>query len=317
MIKSVILFTLNLFLVFSFNAYSSNFFVINASIVKGKYKSLVVKSYCDMNQKDTLIQWERCYYDDYDSILCDTRGNALASYKFDANWEVHSTFFEYDNLSNRISLKSIDSNGKVLNYTKSSYKFDHKGRIIEETDTSIVDGIVNNPIVIKGKAIYDENGNKTEDQLIDAKGALTSKNEYKYNESHKVVEETQLSGEGKIWVRAVFGLDDRGNRNSWERYDVHGNLTSRIIKEYDKNNNLTEQTEYEGRDGQMKFLFRATLKYDQDNNQTEVSYYNEKGDLISQVFYFYKYDSHRNWIECTGGDSKSPGKKIVRKIEYY
>lgn len=314
--KLAILFTCCLTIVFSIHISASDFFSINPRSVKGKYKSLVIKSYCDNDSTDTLVKWERCYFDDYDSITCDTKGNILSSFKFDSNWQMDSAFFEYDNLSNRICDKSYNSKGKLLNYTRHFYKYDNKNRIIEEIDSSIVDGLTH-VMVIKGQTLYDENGNKTEDYLVDEKGNITSREVYKYNNENKVVEQSELMNPNRVWNRQVYKYDSLGYTNLWEWYDQNGQVTSRIKRRCDKDNNLLELTEFQMKDGKMKFQYRTTLKYDEHNNQTEVNYFNEKGDLLSHQTFCYKYDDHGNWIECTGCSQKYPSKKIVRKIVYF
>lgn len=314
--KFTVLITCCLIIIFSINSYASDLSSINPHTIKGKYKSLVIKSYCDVDNKDTLTKWERCYYDDYDSITCDTKGNILSSFKFDSNWQIHSTFNEYDSLSNKVCNKSYNSKGKLLNHTRYFYKYDHKNRIIEATDSSIVDGLTN-MVVIKGQTVYDINGNKTEDHLVDAKGNITSKEIYKYNKDNKIIEQTELMNQNEVWNRRVYKYDSLGCTDSWEWFDRNGKVTSRIKRRCDNNNNLLELTEYTIKEGQMQFQLRTTLKYDQHNNQSEVNCFNEKGDLLSHQTFCYKYDDHGNWIECTSYAQKHPIKKTVRKIEYF
>lgn len=297
-------------------SYASDLFSINARIVKGKYKSMVIKSYCDIDNKDSITRWDRCDYDSYDSITCDTKGNIISSFKYDSNWEVHSMFIEYDGLSNRICSKSYNSKGKLLNHTKHFYKYDNKNRIIEEIDSSIVDGLTH-VMVIKGQTLYDENGNKTEDHLVDEKGNITSREVYKYNNENKVIEKSELMNPNKVWNRQVYKYDSLGYTNLWEWYDKNGQVTSRINRRCDKDNNLLELMEFRHKDGNMKLQYRTTFKYDEHHNQTLVIYFNEKGDVLSRQIFCYKYDDHGNWIECTGCSQKYPTKKTVRKIDYF
>ena len=311
------LLTVILLVGFISNVYSSQANRIDSRALKEKCKSLTISVYCNIENYDKPGVWRKCYYDECDSLFFDQKGNVLKSFGFDEKWNIRRTEFEYDNLSNRINTKSYDSTGKLLNHTKGNYKYDNKDRIIEESSTSTGDAIVTKYHVDRAKIKYDELGNKTEYCLIDANGKELSKISYRYNEKNQITEESHIITGTSIINTDYYEYDERGNRTLWEHY-TRGKLYSRNLTKYDDRNNLIEYVEYENRDGQLKFLFKSTLKYDENNNQTEVNTYNEKGDSIAVGTYNYKYDHQGNWIECIGfNQQKKPTLKIVRKIDYY
>jgi hypothetical protein len=241
----------------------------------------------------------------------------LKSFGFDEEWNIRITEFEYDSLSNRISLKSYDSTGKLLNHTKDNYKYDNKNRIIEESSTSTGDAIVNKYRVGRAKIKYDEFGNKTEYCLIDANGKEGSKISYIYNEKNQIIEESSTIPGTSIINTEYYEYDEHGNRSLWEHYN-RGKLISRNLTKYDDRNNRIEYVDYNVRNGQLKFEFKSTIEYDESNNQTKVRTFNEKDELLSTVNYKYQYDQKGNWTECVSYDTRNnPGQKILRKIDYY
>lgn len=299
------------------NVYSSQANRINPRTLKEKCKSLTIRIYCNIENDDKPFIWRKCYYDECDSLLFDQKGNVLKSFGFDEKWNILRTEFEYDNLSNRISLKSYDSTGKLLNHTKETFMYDHKGRIIGESSTSTGDGLVNKYHVIRSKSKYDEDGNRTEYCLIDANGKESSKTSYIYDEKKQITEESNIISGTSIINTEYYEYDEHGNRTLWEHYN-RGKLYSRNLTKYDDRNNMIEYVEYDRRDGQLMFVFKSTIEYDESNNQTKVSTYNEKDELLSSVNYRYQYDQKGNWTECVLYNTKKiPGRKIVRKIEYY
>lgn len=302
----------------SFNALGQD--RINPRTLKEKCKSLTIRIYCNIKNDDKPVIWQRCYYDDCDSLLFDQKGNVLKSFGFDENWNIRKAEFEYDSLSNRISTKSYDSSGKLLNHTEFKYKFDDKGHIVEEiSDESFFvpgDSFLNR-MVNTGKSKYDENGNKTELCLIIANGKVTSTVAYKYNENNQLIEESSIISGTSIINTEYYEYDKHGNRTLWEHYN-RGKLYSRNLSKYDDRNNLIEHVEYERRDGQLMFVFKSTIEYDESNNQTKVNTSNEKDELLLSVNYRYQYDQKENWTECALDDTRNiPVRKIVRKIEYY
>ncbi|HEY3371673.1 MAG TPA: hypothetical protein VGK10_12530 [Prolixibacteraceae bacterium] len=296
------------------HSYASQAHSINPRILKGKCRSLVIKYFCDINRNDTLVQWERCYYIDYDSLTYDRKGNLLSACGFDSDWKTHKSIFEYDSLSNRTSTKSYDSSGSLANHTKFKYKLDDQGHVVEEISDesfSVPGDSILNRMLNTGKSKYDKNGHKTELCLSAANGKVASTIAYKYNEKNQLIEENSIISGTSITNTDYYEYDEHGNRTLWEHYNK-GKLSSRNLSKYDDRNNLIEHIAFDGRDGQLLFAFRSGLKYDQNNNQTEVNFYNEKGDLLSQISYSYRYDNQGNWIECI-----TRGQKIVRKIEYF
>lgn len=298
------------------DSYSSEAHRINPHILKEKCKSLVIKCFCNINSRDSVVTWERCYYDDYDSLVYDRKGNVLSTCSFDFDWKTHKSIFEYDSLSNRIRSKSYDSKHILQNYSRDTYKYDIKGHILEVKEIETGEAIANNYMEFSIKYKYDENGNQVECCLIDPK-AISSKSIYKFNENNKVIEEIHFSSAGKVWNWDRYDYDNHGNRILWEQYNSEDKLTSRIKQKYDNSNNLIDNEEYELTDGKLQFAFRSKLKYDRNNNQIEVNTYNEKGDLASTLSFSYIYDNQGNWTECFEYYKDKPTKKIVRKIEYF
>lgn len=290
---------------------------INPRSLKEKCKSLTIRIYCIIENYDNPGIWRKCYYDDCDSLFFDQKGNVLKSFSFDENWKKQKAEFEYDNLSNRIRSKSYDSNGKLLNHSEFKYKYDHKGHIIEDQWTETGSAIVNNSREFKITSKYDESGNKTESRIINANGEVSSKNIYKYNDNNQLIEESFVFPENIESQKEVYRYDILGNRALQEHYNK-GKLYSKINWIYDSKHNLIEVTEYEKKGDELKFVSRSSFKYDDHGNQIEESTSNEKGELLSSVNYRYQYDQKGNWRECIFYDTKNiPGRKIVRKIEYY
>lgn len=106
--------------------------------------------------------------------------------------------------------------GKVKSITENTYEAVEKFGQIEKGDVLVDSSAV---YTDDGRfKIYNEKGNKIEENYYNSNGSLIYKNTYKYDEKGNIIEENH--------------------------YDSNGRLDSKYTYEYDKNNNWTQRIEY-------------------------------------------------------------------------
>ena len=164
--------------------------------------------------------------------------------------------------------------GKVKSIKETTYKAVDKFGQIEKGD------VLNNYF-----NIYNEKGNKIEDNFYDSDGNLSSKDTYEY--------------------------DEKGNNIEKNNYDSDGSLNSKTTYKYDKKGNKIEDNSYDS-DGSLNS--KTTYKYDEKGNMIE---YNTDGRFGEKYTYKYEYDKNNNWIQQVTYEDNKPIQITERIIEYY
>ena len=132
--------------------------------------------------------------------------------------------------------------GKVKSITENTYEAVDKFGQIEKGDV-----LVDSSAVYTDDGhfkIYNEKGNKIEENYYNSNGSLIYKNTYKYDEKGNNIEEYHYDEDGKFNYKYTYKYDEKGNNIEKNNYDSNGRLDSKYTYEYDKNNNWTQRIEY-------------------------------------------------------------------------
>ena len=132
--------------------------------------------------------------------------------------------------------------GKVKSITENTYEAVDKFGQIEKGDV-----LVDSSAVYTDDGhfkIYNEKGNKIEENYYNSNGSLIYKNTYKYDEKGNKIEEYHYDEDGKFNYKYTYKYDEKGNNIEKNNYDSNGRLDSKYTYEYDKNNNWTQRIEY-------------------------------------------------------------------------
>ena len=167
--------------------------------------------------------------------------------------------------------------GKVKSIKETTYKAVDKFGQIEKGD------VLNNYF-----NIYNEKGNKIEDNSYDSDGSLNSKTTYKY--------------------------DKKGNKIEENIYDSNGKFVRKTTYKYDKKGNIIEEKSYYP-DGSL--IYKNTYKYDEKGNMIEENWYESDGSLYEKHTYKYEYDKNNNWTQRIQYKNTIPLNITERIIEYY
>ena len=83
------------------------------------------------------------------------------------------------------------------------------------------------------------------DVLVDSSAVYTDDGHFKiYNEKGNKIEENYYNSNGSLIYKNTYKYDEKGNIIEENHYDSNGRLDSKYTYEYDKNNNWTQRIEY-------------------------------------------------------------------------
>lgn len=297
--------------------------------LKGNIKSVKSIEY-DAKEKFGEIAKEKITWDKYGNypIVFNESGNQIENNIYPYGTLESKSIYKYDEKGNMIELNEYSSDGDLKN--KSIFKYDDEGN---PTDCDVYesDGSLENQIVW----VFANNKRK-EYKKLDSKGNIVSKFIYKYDDDD-LKETIQFGLDGKLEKKYRFKYDNNGNQTESKEVSPDGNLIKLVTSIFDEDNNEIERNIY---DSKEKLENKHTYKYDKQNKLIEhknddidwgtFTYrYNEKGNLYEQVNFnlkkentfnlknTFKYDNVGNWIEKTEVKGIIPKTITERQIIYY
>ena len=176
--------------------------------------------------------------------------------------------------------------GKVKSITENTYEAVDKFGQIEKGDVLVDSSAV---YTDDGRfKIYNEKGNKIEENYYNSNGSLIYKNTYKYDEKGNKIEENYYNSNGRLYSKTTYKYDEKGNKIEEYHYDEDG-----------------------------KFNYKYTYKYDEKGNKIEENWYDSDGSLYEKHTYKYEYDKNNNWTQRIQYKNTIPLNITERIIEYY
>ena len=175
--------------------------------------------------------------------------------------------------------------GKVKSITENTYEAVDKFGQIEKGDV-----LVDSSAVYTDDGhfkIYNEKGNKIEENYYNSNGRLIYKNTYKYDEKGNIIEENYYNSNGRLYSKATYKYDEKGN--------------------------MIEDNFYDSDNGSL--IYKNTYKYDEKGNNIEKNNYDSNGRLDSK--HTYEYDKNNNWTQRIEYKNTIPHRITERIIEYY
>jgi len=176
-------------------------------------------------------------------------------------------------------------------------------------------------------ANYDESGNKIEVIFLDKKKEI-----YKYDKSGNMVESTNYGDDGSISGRHTSEFDNNGYKIAENYFTSSGKISSSQTAKYDNNGNKIEENNFNS-SGEKWGSW--TAKYDDNGNKIEFidingkenSVYDIKNNIIHFVKYrldgsvsfeeTYTYNDNNKIIEkIKQNNGKYDNSKVVNKYEY-
>ena len=192
--------------------------------------------------------------------------------------------------------------GKVKSIKGNTYEAIDKFGQIEKGD--VLDAYFN---------IYNEKGNKIEDNSYDSDGSLEYKYTYKYDKKENKIEENFYIY-GGLNSKSIYKYNEKGNKIELNVYDSDGRLVSKYTYKYDEKGNMIEENWYNS-DGRLNS--KTTYKYDEKGNNIEENNYDSDGRLGKNYTYKYEYDKNNNWTQRIEYKNTIPVNITERIIEYY
>ena len=202
--------------------------------------------------------------------------------------------------------------GKVKSITENTYEAVDKFGQIEKGDILVDSSAVYTDY---GRfKIYNEKGNKIEENYYNSNGSLDFKDTYKYDEKGNKIEKNRYNSDGSLYYKVTYKYDGKGNKIEVNHYDSNGSLILKYTYKYDENGNKIEECWY-NEDGSL--IVKFTPKYDENGNMMEVNNYDSNGSLHKKFTYKYEYDKNNNWTQRIEYKNTIPNSITERIIEYY
>ena len=152
------------------------------------------------------------------------------------------------------------------------------------------------------------------DVLVDSSAVYTDDGRFKiYNEKGNKIEENYYNSNGSLIYKNTYKYDEKGNKIEENYYNSNGRLYSKTTYKYDEKGNMIEDNFYDSDDGSL--IYKNTYKYDEKGNIIEENHYDSNGRLDSK--YTYEYDKNNNWTQRIEYKNTIPHRITERIIEYY
>ncbi|MFJ1365788.1 RHS repeat domain-containing protein [Capnocytophaga canimorsus] len=193
------------------------------------------------------------------------------------------TFVGYSQQKKKNHLEEADLKGKVKSIKITQY---------ESLEMTKKDTILNSRQFI----LYNEQGNKIEENNYDAYGKLYNKSTYIYDDNARLIEKNWLSSQNGNLIlidKHRYEYDKNGNKTKYNSYDSNGNNYGTIVYNHDSNGNKIEEIRYNS-DGSIGR--KLTYQYNQKQHLTEEIRYVPKENLSLKIIY--KYDNQGHLIEA-------------------
>ena len=179
-------------------------------------------------------------------------------------------------------LTELKLKGKVKTFTQTDYDAVEKFGEIQKGE---IDG--------KSIILFNDNGNKIEENQYKFDGSLKSKNTYKYEDSgNELIEHCNYNSVGSLEEKYIY---DKGNIIEHSEYNSDGSLKSKNTRKYDDNGNEIEWKTYQS-DGSLIHKYTYKYKYNYKGNKIEEDEYS-KADTLYYSKTTYKYDDKGNMIK--------------------
>jgi len=306
--------------------------------IKGKVKTVQRSKfsvYEDFGEivKDTLIEKSLMTFNEQGNILESKSPNYHIEVKYDKNGNKAEFILynidgigegrgsaKYDDKKNMIESSEFDSEGKMTKKSKSSYGYNEKGKIINQSNFNSDDEISN---VIK--FIYNNQDNLIEEDRYDSENKLIERKTYKYNDKTIKIEEKEYSQEGDLY--RIITYNDNGDITKEMLYNSKGVAYPKQIFSYDDKGNAIERESYFS-DGELDFT--EVIKYDNHNNAIEtiryypnveeprrkdtiLTEYDHKNNPIKTI----KYETQILTVDNSTYEKQVPKSLTEIQIEYY
>lgn len=234
----------------------------------------------------------------------------------------------------RIPFLNFGSNSSYELSSKTIFKYDLKGNIIEEIEYKSSGDVSRKTI-----SSYNEDGDLIEELQFNADGSNDDRFTYKYEfiNNCKIIERKAYDKNGNLIVKILFNYSENGKLLELIRYNSNGDLSGReiykynnigklaeenwissggsiykiFIYKYDDKGDLVETKEYDGNINHIEGI----MKYENGNIIEDSEFVN--GNLRQRITYTYEFDKIGNWVKQTKFENTFPKYVIEREIKYF
>jgi len=209
----------------------------------------------------------------------------------------------YDKNGNAVEVINYKSDGAIS--SRHEYKYDRENRKIEYNQYQVPMGGKELRLSFKQIFTYDSNGNKKSEQGFDGKNPYRIS--YSYLDDSRQKEIVKYSAANSVEEKWTF--EHKENITTVFVYKAESKLDKKIVRKYDSNSNLVDETNYSGAG---KELGRTTFEYDNKNLlKVKSEFYG--GNLRAN--YSYVYDNSGQLIEVY--QTSAAGEKILYSAYKY
>lgn len=261
----------------------------------------------------------------------DAKGNRIEELVYDHNGRCFlKKIFKY-NANNKL-IEELTTHYTIEETFTIKYvaKYNDKGLLIEECDSSVEDGYVNYRVTYK----YDKKGNQTEycrytnDNSIEEKttnkydnnGKLilytysseeaSQKNTYRYDENGRLAEDCEFDSNNSLYLKKTYKYDDKGFVAE-ECIEGNGEKTKYVYK-HDNNGKELEKCIYKAG---TTLESKEVRQYDANGNITEHCIYDANGKIKEKTTY--SKDKYKNETIVRKGEEGVFESGELDEFEYF
>jgi YD repeat-containing protein len=186
----------------------------------------------------------------------DEKGLLLKEFLIYQDESFDTTEYHYDESGKLIEKVTVDTDGEAESRKEISYSndlvtreayFDAEGNLLNEikytydekgNETEVVRFTAEDQKKVRTEYAYNEEGKRTESYTFNTANELVAKNLYKEDEKGQLIEIIEQDQFHKYTTVLVY--DDNGNMIEQAETNEAGELTNRIQRKFDSNNNIEE-----------------------------------------------------------------------------
>ena len=209
--------------------------------------------------------------------------------------------------------------GKEISFGKKVYTYDEKGNEVLMRSYDAHDSI--NFPDFRWDYKYNDDGNKTEENIYNADGTLSWKTVFTYDKNGMVTEANRYHRYGALEERYVYTNDANGNKTGEASYNFKGEPNCKSTFKYDQGILIEKEVDCSSISWMGNIPLKVNYKFDSNNNLIEYLEYHrdEKAALTRKVTYS-DFDQAGNWIKKTEVSREHKIEEVTttkREISYY
>ncbi len=215
--------------------------------------------------------------------------------------------------------ETVAIKGKEVVLGKKVYTYDDKGNEVLMRSYDAHDTI--NFPDFRWDYKYNDEGNKTEENIYNADGTLSWKTIFTYDKNGIVTEANRYHRDGVLEERYVYATDADGNKTSEASFNYKGEPNCKSTFKYSHGILVEKEVDCSSISWMGNIPLKVNYKFDNNNNLIEyLEYHRDDKAAITRKVTYSDFDQAGNWIKKTEVSREHKIEEvstIKREISYY